>query len=647
MAHASDVQDLGALPGGSYSMAYGVNAAGDVVVGYSGTSSGQSAFRWTAPTGMADLGVLPGGRPYSIARGVNAAGNVVVGLSGTTRSDRAFRWTAPTGMVDLGVLPGGRRSNAYGVNATGDVVVGESTSANGDRAFRWTAPTGMVDLGVLPGGRHSHAYGVNAAGNVVIGQSGSTNGDRAFRWTAPTGMVDLGVLPGGLSSTAYGVNAAGNVVVGFSASSSGLNAFRWTAPTGMVDLGILPGGLSSIARGVNAAGDVVVGESGSANGDRAFRWTAPTGMQSVEQWLAAHGVAVGNIATNSASAVNADGNVVVGQLENYHAFIARVTTDTGSARAGSGLIDVQDFSATLQAASRTQAQALGNIDLVLNGLHGSPLGSLLAPGLAGFWVSGDWGSLGHRGISGRATAGEVGVKAGIAEGWQGEVALGREQARSETPFHGATTLSSVYVAPGVNWRIADSGVLVSLLGYYGNGRADLERGYLNAGNPVISRGSPDTQTLAARVRVDWLNALSAGPVAVTPYTSLTWIKNTINGYTETAGGFPVQWDEQNGSARLLRVGVDNNWQAGQSLTASARVEYVHRLNDGGNRLGGRIVGLNAFSLQGYEYQKNWWRLGLGGQYKLDSTSSVGATLNVTSQSDAPRLWINLTYNKAF
>jgi probable HAF family extracellular repeat protein len=135
------MQDLGVVPGGTASWAYGVSADGSVVVGYATTPSDNThAFRWTQAGGMQDLGVLPGGT-NSFARGVSADGSVVVGYSNITgASFRAFRWTQAGGMQDLGVLPGGPGSYASGVSADGSVVVGggELVGGNSIRALRWT-----------------------------------------------------------------------------------------------------------------------------------------------------------------------------------------------------------------------------------------------------------------------------------------------------------------------------------------------------------------------------------------------------------------------------------------------------------------------------------------------------------------------------
>jgi len=97
------------------------------------------------------------------------------------------------------------------------------------------------------------------------------------------------------------------VVVGFSndASGHGFKAFRWTAASGMVGLGFLPGGHESTASGVNADGTVVVGQAGEASGQhQAYRWTAASGMVGL-------GFLPGGNLTG-ATGVNANGTVVVG-----------------------------------------------------------------------------------------------------------------------------------------------------------------------------------------------------------------------------------------------------------------------------------------------------------------------------------------------
>lgn len=77
---ATGVVEIGALPTsipGPYSEGNGISADGAVVVGY-GHSTAIRAVRWTEATGLAELALLPGG-VESVAAGVSADGQTIVG----------------------------------------------------------------------------------------------------------------------------------------------------------------------------------------------------------------------------------------------------------------------------------------------------------------------------------------------------------------------------------------------------------------------------------------------------------------------------------------------------------------------------------------------------------------------------------------
>jgi probable HAF family extracellular repeat protein len=131
-------------------------------------------------------------------------------------------------------------------------------------------------------------------------------------------FTPLGDLPGNaFYSVANGISADGLVVVGQSRGKNGEEAFRWTQSGGMVGLGHLAGISSrygvlytSEATAVSADGSVVVGQSSTANGNtefdyEAFRWTQSGGMVGL-------GDIPGGAFKSRANAVSADGSVVVG-----------------------------------------------------------------------------------------------------------------------------------------------------------------------------------------------------------------------------------------------------------------------------------------------------------------------------------------------
>ena len=304
----NELVDLGTLPTGSNSFAYGCSADGSVIVGYSGSTNGDRAVQWVNGV-ISSLDTLHIGMS-SQATGCSADGSVIVGYSTSIVDDTtAFRWTQADGLTPLGFLPGGISSRATGCSANGIVIVGYSTSLTGDDiAFRWTQAGGMTSLGFLPGGSISQASGCSADGSVIVGGStDSTGGLRAFRWTT-AGMISLGTLPGGLNSSATGCSADGSVIVGISEiSGGGVRAFRWTT-AGMISLGTLNDVGISYALGCSADGSTVVGVSDNASmSSIAFKWTQETGM-----------VCLGTLGGNDSIAhgCSADGSVIVGSSKN-------------------------------------------------------------------------------------------------------------------------------------------------------------------------------------------------------------------------------------------------------------------------------------------------------------------------------------------
>lgn len=256
--------DLGSLGGSVWAL--GVNDAGEVV-GQSRRGSLAAAYRF-AGTEMVALGNLPGGT-VSIANGINNSGQIAGGADTSNGASHAFLFQG--GLRDLGTL-GGTSSQAFAVNEHGQVIGASDVPDNrSQHAFRWTDGR-MEDLGTL-GGEHSMARAVNDAGEVV-GSSWLAGNVilHAFCYRGDT-MRDLGTL-GGSQSEARGINAAGEIV-GWADTVAGLHHAFLRRHGRMIDLGTL-GGASSEAFGLNAGGEVVGRASTVHQVPHAFLWKEGT-----------------------------------------------------------------------------------------------------------------------------------------------------------------------------------------------------------------------------------------------------------------------------------------------------------------------------------------------------------------------------------
>jgi uncharacterized membrane protein len=144
--------DLGSTVVDRSSRANAANMDGSVVVGWQDDISGfRQAAVWDG--GVQSVITTMSGDPVSEATDVDASGDWVVGIASFATADEAWRWSAATGVEQLGMdCPGCffPRGFATAVSNDGSVVVGFNRGLGGPPTsgvgFIWTEETGMVRL---------------------------------------------------------------------------------------------------------------------------------------------------------------------------------------------------------------------------------------------------------------------------------------------------------------------------------------------------------------------------------------------------------------------------------------------------------------------------------------------------------------------
>ena len=613
-ANAQQFTDLGTLPGGTASTAFGISGDGTVVVGRSGSTIGNLGFRWTSTGGMADLGLLVNGAPTVEARSSPSYdGSVVVGVCTTSNGARAFRWTSG-GMVDLGTLAGGTLSYARGVSADGSVVVGYSGSTNGIRAFRWTSG-GMVDLGTLVGATNSLAISVSADGSVIVGYGATSNGDRAILWTSG-GITDLGTLAGGTASQAFDVSADGSVIVGASMTSNGNRAFRWTSAGGMADLGTLVGGTVSVAKGASADGSVVVGYS-TVNGlSRAFRWTS-AGMTDI-------GTLPGGTFADATS-VSDDGMVIAG-----------VSDSTNGARAfiynHRVMLDAQDWLGSVGGVYSMLSTSLELTRNFMEGAHHRPLAEL-GRGKS-YWVTGDVASS-SRSRDLNTRSGEAGA---TFEPWTNVlVGVGAGYGRQDQQLlnGGSASTFGQYLVGELDFLLADGGVL-SVLVSSGDWQNETDRGYITGSGVDYSHGETDIKSSSFRVRYDTPTLTNALGADIKAYGSYGHIRSRADAYVETGGSYTGSFSEMEQTAKEGRLGVAATRKLGEKLRGRLSAEWIHRFdNQQASITATDITSTLDLTLPGAAVQRNQARFGFDLDYLMDAKTTLSFTVHAAGRGESP------------
>jgi probable HAF family extracellular repeat protein len=634
----------GAQADGTNTSVLDLSGDGTTAVGGNVTASGWRPFYWTETGGFTtlDIGTTA---TLALATRVSNDGTAIAGFASVSGVDQAFYWQAGDSEITLLGTLGGSYSNTNAISGDGTTVVGQSTTGSSvAHGFVWQHATGMVDVGVLAGGQTSNATHVSNDGSVVGVSSETATGWHAARWTA-AGLEDLGTL-GGTYSEIRAMDENGSVIVGISTSDAGTNeAFRWEAGNGSAEGSMVSiqssDFVASEANDVNADGTVVVGTAyltapstgpGSpAPETRGFRWSERSGMVSVDDWLRSNGVTLAADITETAHMVSSDGTRIFGGTLDDGYYLAQVTDET------SGIIDVEDYIASAaQANSTATGLQMSSASTIMFGAQGSPMRSRLAEGRRSVWGTIDTGYDSGTRSEGGLVIGDFGFGYGLSDDVTLRLSGGLTYTNQDLYQGGEFRARGWYVAPEVTARLIGD-LYVTAGGIFGRGSLDIDRGYLNGSTPEISNGETETETLAGKLRLDWLNAFTLGDAAFSPYAGISRVNATTDAYSETGGSFPASHDAVKDHATVARLGLDGSYELNDTVTLLARAEAAYRFENQTASTSTEVAGV-TMSVAGDSVRQFWLRGGIGGEMAVGG-GTAALMLNVTTESDDTDVWL--------
>ena len=313
-----------------------------------------------------------------------------------------------------------------------------------------------------------------------------------------------------------------------------------------------------------------------------------------------------------------------------------------------GVSDVASWLSSINGQNRISATGSTLAGLPLEGAHHRPMLSFDRMGKESqAWATGDFGSS-SRTRDVHVTSGEAGINWNVGKSFLVGVAGGHAVQNQDLAFGGSSATKGDFFIAELDYRPEGTQWIVSLLGMVGSWESKTNRGYTSGASLDSSYGVTDTITRSARLRVDAPTLVTFGGFGFAPYASYTVTQTIVDAYTETGGGFPATFDEQDHNATEARLGVT----AAKDLSAATKlllsVEAIHRFDGAGPSLTGQdVTGGVAFSLPGVAPRPDCVRLGFDVDHKLSADTLLNVSAHVSTVGEAHDVSAAISIRRAF
>jgi uncharacterized protein with beta-barrel porin domain len=263
------------------------------------------------------------------------------------------------------------------------------------------------------------------------------------------------------------------------------------------------------------------------------------------------------------------------------------------------------------------------------------------------WATGDFGSS-SRTRDVHVTSGEAGINWNVGKTGLIGFAAGHGEQNADLAYNGSSTTKGDYALVEYDYRPEGTQWIVSLLGMVGSWESKTNRGYTSGGSTDFSNGVADTITRSARLRVDAPTVATFGGFGFAPFASYTVTQTVVGAYTETGGGFPASFNEQEHNATEARLGVTASKDLSEKTKLLLSVEGIHRFDGAGPSLTGQdVTGGVAFDLPGVAPRADCVRFGFDVDHKLSENTLLNISAHVATVGEAHDVSAAISIRRAF